>query len=309
MLIPFFSIFLLILKIGNLSAQNQNIPETLSSEKKNINTTKKYYDDSKRGWYWYEDPPPKEKDEQKKEEKKEIKEAKKIPSLEDYTTDQLWNMHPDEFSKLLNEIHKKAVQYPTEENMYEYLLIQDIARRKSLAVANVQMAMTQKYPEFDVGKDYPLATPGRNVYIQQTTGEIENKIQNSRDDFGLIFFYSPACKYCHEQAKINQFFYDKYKWEIKNVDITKNNNVSRIFNIETVPYIILVYKYNSQDYIPITAGVSSLDEMESKIFRGIKLLAKEDTIENYSKYNFQKGTTQDTTIYQETKKIKIPKKK
>ena len=286
MLVLYFSLFYLCV-ISAGYAEDITQTETTQTEIKQ----KMYYDDYKKGWYWYE----KITKEPKEQEKKESKKAeRKLPSLKEYTKESLWNMHPDDFQAVLTEFHKKAVMKPTEENMYEYLIVYDIARRKALAVTNVQMAMIQKHPEFDVGNEYPVATPGRSAYVRQTMSEVKDKISSGRDDYGLIYFYSDGCEFCKEQSNILKYFIERYGWEVKNINIQENSAMAARFNVERVPHIMLIYR-KSSDYLPVSAGVISLTEMEEKVYRGMKLLAGEITLQEYSTYDFQKGGSFDTT--------------
>ena len=267
---------------------------------------KKYYDDLKRGWYWYEKAPEKPKEAKKEKERKERKEgkegkeekalARKLPSLKDYTTGELWNMHPDDFRKLLDDFHKKAIMKPTEENMYEYLMVYDIARRKALAVTNVQMAMIQKHPELNVGSDYPVAAPGRSAYTRETGREITDRIAGGRHDYGLVYFYADACGYCTEQGNILKYFIDRYGWETKKINVNESPRMASRFNVGNVPSLMLIYK-GSDDYFPVSAGVVSLNDMEERIYRGMRLLAGETTMEDYSIYDFQRGGAFDTGRY------------
>ena len=116
----------------------------------------------------------------------------------------------------------------------------------------------------------------------------------ARDDFGLLFFYSPTCEYCEEQEQIMRYFEDRYGWEIKRIDFTQESTLADMFGVTIVPTILLVYR-NSKEAIPVSAGVISLSEMEDKIYRGIRLLAGEITPEEYSIYDFQKGGGFDVT--------------
>lgn len=52
--------------------------------------------------------------------------------------------------------------------------------------------------------------------------------------------------------------------------------------------MILIYS-KSQDFIPVASGVTSLNEIEERLYRGIKLLRGEITPEEYSMYEFQRG--------------------
>ena len=244
---------------------------------------KPFYEDYKRGWYWYEKEKPKEP-----EKKEEPMPPHRLPSLKDYAPDVLWNMHPDDFQALLLDFQKKAVMAPTEANVREYYFVQDIARRKSLAFANVTAAVMQKYPELSVAKDYPTATPGRSALTRQERDEITRKIQEAKGNYALLFFYSPTCPYCVEQQAILRFFEERYAWEVKKIDITEETALASMFNVTTVPTILLVYRY-SQEPIVISAGVVSLDDMEDRLYRGIRLLSGEITPEEYSLYEFQRG--------------------
>lgn len=291
------------LNVDKLNVKDSLTSSSLTSGASAQPEQKTYYDDRKRGWYWYERIPEKPKETKEKQEKKQEPKpeqkpeerivTRKLPSLKEYSTEQLWNMHPDDFQKLLTEFHKKAVMKPTEENMYEYLVVYDIARRKSLAVANVQTAMMQKHPEFNVGSDYPVVSPGRGAYTRATSKEITNKIASGKNDFGLIYFYADNCEYCIEQNNILKYFIDKYGWETKKIEVNSNPRIASRFNVENVPYLMLIYK-KSDDYFPVSAGVISLNDMEERIYRGMRLLAGEITMDEYSIYDFQKGGTFDT---------------
>jgi len=154
-----------------------------------------YYSDQKRGFWWYDDPKPEEKKEEAKVPEVAVQSPKKerrLPKLKDYPVEQLYKMHPDDFVALLNDFEKKAVMDPSEENLHDYYVVQDIARRKSLAFANTASYVWQKYPELTVNKDAPTTTPGRNAAMKLRTDDVDNKLIAERDDFGLIYFFSPT---------------------------------------------------------------------------------------------------------------------
>ncbi len=118
--------------------------------------TDSFYQKSRQGWFWYQNPPAKEEKEKKK---KPVK--RQLPSLAQYSIQELWNMYPDDFQKLLNIIQKKAVQAPTEANITDYLTMQDIARRKALAYTSATMYVTQKHSDrFTINSVYPTTRPG-----------------------------------------------------------------------------------------------------------------------------------------------------
>ena len=245
---------------------------------------KAYYGDAKRGWWWYEKIPL----EKKEPEKKTGDGEKRSPHLSDYAMEELWNMYPDDFQAVLMAFQKKAVQVPSENNVREYYVVQDIARRKSLAFANASAAVMQKYPDLSVATDYPITAPGRNAAVSQRTEEVESRIRGAREEFALIYFSSAGCPYCAEEGSILGRFVEKYGWDIREIDAEREPAVSSVFGIETTPTLLLVYR-GSSDHITVSAGVASLAEIEEKLYRGIRLLKNEITPEEYSLYEFQRG--------------------
>ena len=168
----------LLLALGFLSAFRAAAEETT------------FYQESKHGWFWYEDPPPEQEKDLPAEQT--IGESHPPPSLDSYTIDDLWTMHPDDFQNLLNVLQKKAVQAPTEPNILEYLTMQDIARRKALAYTNATMYVTQKYGElFNVNHVYPTAGPGVTARVSRQNDEIFQTINRAGADHACFFSSVP----------------------------------------------------------------------------------------------------------------------
>lgn len=254
---------------------------------------KSFYDDSRHGWWWYQEEPTRDKN---KDEKKEDKPARVLPSLKEYTMEQLWNMHPDDFQPLAKEFLKKAVQTPTIETVREFYIMLDIARMKSHVFQNVAGAVWQMYPELSLNADLPSATAGRVAQIKMTNKETVNKIKDSSRDFALVYFYAENCEFCRVQDEVLEYFIDKYGWEVKRVEIRGNPELAERFGVKITPYLMLIYR-ESRDHFPVSIGVSSLDEMEDRIYRGIRLLSGEVSPEAYSMYEFQRGGKMDPSIY------------
>ena len=249
-----------------------------------VSASASYYTDSATGWWWYQKEP--EKQAEKPARKK--KPAKPAPSLKDYTYEQIWEMHPDQFQEFAEALKKKAVQKPSEENVKEYFEVQEIARKKALAFSNVAQFVWQKYPELTTKKDYPITTPGNLARIAQINEERQRVLRDNRDGFALIYFQRPDCSYCDEQSRILDWFTNETGWTVKRVNIQENPGLAAKFSVEITPTLILIQKGN-QDYLPVSAGVISADEIEDKAYRAVRLLKGDISPEEYSLYEFQKG--------------------
>ncbi len=262
----------LLIIAGNAIASNQD------------NT--KFYADTRHGWFWYEDPSPIQEEKTENKEKKSTREV----SLENYTVQKLWNMYPDDFQELLNKIQKKAVQNPTEQNILEYLSMQDIARRKALAYTNATMYVTQKHAAvFNANQVYPTTAPGVTARVTMQSREIANTINQAGFNHALIFFKSPRCGFCKKQEQILAYFEDKYRWPIKTIDISRNMNAAARFNITVTPTLLLVKK-GQEDYMTVSTGVIALTELERKIYRAIRFMSGKTKSDNFLMYDFQKGS-------------------
>lgn len=247
-----------------------------------------WWDRSKEGWFWYQDPPI----EAELEAPQEPEAAAPKPTARDFSLEELWSLHPERFQEIYTNTLNAAVQHPSEPNVKDWYRMQDISRRKSVQFANVAAYVAQTNPEFNYIKDSPLAAPGRKALYQQQFGDIETAIHEGRQTHGLLFFYSRGCGYCAPQAEILQAFTNKYRWEIKGVDIDAEPGLAARFDIETTPTILLVNQEVSRPF-PVAVGVISLAQIEQNIYRGMRLLGGGLEPSDYSLYEFQRGSALD----------------
>lgn len=254
-----------------------------------------FYHNSKEGWFWYQDPVPVMPEHEESPSAPAERPLPRDISLRNYSMESLWTMHPDDFQALLTGLQKKAVQYPTEQNILEYLSMQDIARRKALAYANASQYVTQKRADlFNISQVYPSSTPGSLARVQMQQDEIARTIQNSQNDHALLFFIAPGCGFCDKQAQILAYFTSKYHWQIKAVDIQQEPNLALRFNIQTTPTLLLI-RQDQDAFMPIAIGVATLPEIERNLFQAIRAMRGDTSPESFTTYEFQKGSALDPT--------------
>ena len=270
-----------------------------SEEQKNSESQLFYKNSGKEGWWWYKDYVKEQKKEEKKKQqteqaKQEPKQEPKteIKPLQEYSFQELMQMHPEELKKIYEHYLNLAVQKPTEENVYNFYNIQDVVRKKSLAFANVSGYVWQKYPELSTEKDVPIVGPGITQKARLTMQEIQSYVRSVNQDFGLIVFVAPGCHYCETQLGILKYA-ERDGVYVKVVDIAQNLVAKAKFGIETTPTIILVDK-NSGQYMPISSGVVSLEDIYIRIEKAMRVLRGEKP-EHYGIYEYQKGGGLDVT--------------
>lgn len=254
--------------------------------------TNEFYNDKYRGWYWFEDPPVEEDEgEQAKISEPESKES----SLDDYTYDEIWSMNTDAFQKLSDDIRKKAVREPSEKNVLEYALLQDIARRKAAAFAGTYMLVSQKYPYLGNRDVSPITTPGLKARNALQRESIEQALVENRENFGMFVFTGDGCGFCDAQVSILEYFQKEYGWTVKYADIdggTQSANLAARHGITQVPAILLVHR-ESGESMPVSQGVVSMADLSHRLYRTIKYMNGERSPEQYFLYDYESGSGAD----------------
>ena len=258
-----------------------------------------YYQERMWGWYWNEEFTQEKMESKDKEEIGQAgkeKESGRYPTLKDYTYGDLWNMHPDDFTELTEKINKKAVQYPTEENLLETIILNDIARRKSVAFAGVYTLVTQKHPQYNSLDSYPTNNPGRLALRDTMQDSISEVLASAKDDFGLIIFTRDYCRFCEAQkAIIDRYLHLNYQWNVKEANISNDFQSAKMaesMGVDTVPAVFLIYRLTGES-MPISTGVMSFDELRNKLYWAIRYMRKEVSPEQYFLYDFQEGSGRD----------------
>ena len=262
----------------------QNVIDSLNrSSEEPGNNERSFYGNNKQGWWWYQQEP---------EEDPKTPEKKRLPEMKDFSYQQLWNMYPDDFHELLNTFMKKAVQKPDEKTVMDYLMMQDIARRKSLAFAAVMSYVNQKNQELGTQSVYPFTAPGQSAMVSMRVRAQEQTLAGAREQFALIMFTRKGCDFCVAQASILEFFVNKYGWPVRAVDMDDNPNMAAKFNITMAPTLIMVDK-DSKQSIPISVGVMSMSDLVLKIYRSVRFMRGEITPQQWFMHDFERGKSND----------------
>ena len=268
------------------------------------NSTKGYYKDTpKKGWWWYEDPvkeqPEKEEkpkakieEQSKQEERKEEKQEEPVKPLYEYTYEELLRMPVEKFKKIYEHYENLAVSNPTEENVYYYYNILDIARKKSLLFTMQSMYVWQKYPELSTARDVPVIPPGIYKKTEAMESEIMSYVRSKKDNYGLILFASTKCPYCSIQLNILNRFVRDYGWDLKVIYLDYDKKAAEVFGIETVPSIILVHR-DSGEWFPVSSGVVSIQEIQERILVSVRQIEGDIQPEKWGLYKFQENTSLD----------------
>lgn len=287
-----------------------------------FNTGLRYNESPARGWWWYQDyhadkrerfqekdllPDRNQKHVLEHEEKQQNRtdfpmerevadkqnRQKKFKPLSDYTYEELLRMPVSEFRELYNYYLELAVSDPTEENIYNYLNLQEVLVKKAIAFTSAYQYVQQKYADYFSGGFYPITRPGIEALQRARLAEIDAALRYVKDDFGLVLFVKRECPYCLVQAQILEYMVAE-GFKVRYVDVDKFPRFASEFGVEIVPTILLVHR--SGRALPIGSGVISLDEIKRRIYGVWKIWSGIESPESYSLYLFERGTPLDPKV-------------
>lgn len=214
-----------------------------------------FFDKHNEGWHWYIDPtlPQEEK-----------------PSTQATPTEQV-----QAYKKKLELLLHKAIMQPSYQNIKAYQLMQKDLMDRSQHFANVWMQVVYQNPELDNTVKFPVNQKARHIYLDNQQSKIENSIYKLRNQYGLFFFFSSKCRYCHQFAPIVARFAKHYDWRVIPISLDgkgvaefpefmPDNGLAAKWNVTALPSLFAVNPETSH-ILPVAFGLTSIQQMETRI--------------------------------------------
>lgn len=232
------------------------------------------------GWNFYC------QDEQKEEAKEVKTESKKLiqapQSQEDYA------QKLAEIKKTLDDKKAKAVIYPTEDNIKDYMAYQKTVLDRSGTFADQWRRVLWKTPTLDYTLQRPVSKVGKESWTDKRNADVESAVRNINDRYGVFFLFSGSCPHCHRYSPILKAFQQKYGISIIAVSMdggslpewpkfmVNHGQIARMgIDNNTVPATLLFDK-KTRKIIPIGFGVLAHSELEERIYAQTKLEVGDD---------------------------------
>lgn len=188
-----------------------------------------------------------------------------------------------EIKQTLEDKKAKAVVYPTEENIKDYMSYQRFVLDKSSNFADVWRRTLWKTPELDYTQFRPTAKMAKEAWTDKRNSDVSETIRKINDRYGIFFIFQGSCPYCHKYAPILKSFQEKYGITIMAVSmdggglpgwdkflINKGQVEKMGLTTQAVPATILFDK-ETRKFIPVGFGVLSHSELEERIYAITKL--------------------------------------
>lgn len=214
------------------------------------------------GWHFYCDPKHDGKSELTKEQ--ETENAKQELGL---------------IKQKLDDLKITAVMNPTVENIKSYIAFQQQQLDKASAFSKKWQEVTWQTPELDSLVKNPISTIGNEVRGEIKREATGNVLAHLNERYGLFFFYSSKCVYCHKFSPIVKVFASHYKLEVMAVSmdggllpewsttVINNGEAERLgMTGKPVPAVILFDSKNKK-VIPVGFGLLTFDQLEERIYR------------------------------------------
>ncbi len=176
--------------------------------------------------------------------------------------------------ELENRLHVAWVD-PSLKNIQAYQELQKDMMDRAEFFSGMWMKVLYNNPHLDHTLITPVNHKSRHLYFDQKKQEITETIQNLANEYGLFFIFDSRCPYCQEFSPVVKLFSKTYNWEVLAISADggslteyprplENNGIINKWKIEAFPALFAVNPSTS-DVIPIAYGMTSLDEIESRI--------------------------------------------
>lgn len=162
----------------------------------------------------------------------------------------VWTMKPDSLRTLINEALSFAQTDPTDETrMLDYIKLQGVAMRRAKSFQEAWGDVLLKYPILDATVQRAPTQAGTTAFVTAEKEDRATAIQDLKGQMGLIYFYSPSCRYCQEQLTILQSFAEKWSWaNISAVNVDGRPDVVAEYGIQTVPDLWVAGNFQGETY-------------------------------------------------------------
>jgi len=220
-----------------------------------------FFKEQAAGWHWYQHP---------------VIEEPKSPVTAKASPTQIINAYKEQLEK---KLHLALVQ-PTINNIKAYQELQRDLMQRSQHFAHKWMQVIYEHPQLDHTLVAPVNQKARHIYLDAEKQLIATTITELKEQYGLFFFFSGACQYCHEFAPIVKEFSAKYGWQVVAISVdggkvaefkeaVVDHGLVTKWQIPRLPALLAVNPRTEQ-ILPLAFGLTTLAELETRVMALIK---------------------------------------
>lgn len=229
-----------------------------------------FFNQQAEGWHWYEVLPAEEEREEKGKELNGSQDSS-VGFSKPKSSTELVKAYKQELERRLNQ----AWVNPTPRNLKAYQEMQQDMMERSETFSKTWMQVLYENPSLDHTLIAPVNQKARHVYLDEEKRQIQETIKALSQTYGLFFFFSGNCPYCHQFAPIVKMFSERYGWEVMAISMDggalkefplpeSDNGLFTAWKGEVLPSLYAVNP-NTGQVLPVAYGLTSLDQMEERI--------------------------------------------
>ena len=179
--------------------------------------------------------------------------------------------------KRVEDLRNIAIINPSEQNIRNYLNIQNFVIEKASTFADVAQRVIWATPELDptvTGR--PVNAKALEVFDREQAGARTNTVAQLSQTHALFFFFRSDCPYCHQFAPLLRDFEAKFGLKIVPISVDGgglpefrnprvDNGIARTLDVRQVPALFLAEPSGGK-ITPIGYGVLSESELLERIY-------------------------------------------
>jgi len=227
-----------------------------------------FYDNRERGWFFFEDLF--KKKEAEETQKQAPQEAALFPPSDLSPVERM-----KEMKRRLKDVKYRAIIEPTVENQLAYKKFEQKIMQQSEVFADAGQKALLVDPHLDERVENPTAQSARPIVMRLESDKRTAKLKALSSRYGLFFYFSSDCQYCHLFSPVVKMFQEKYGWDviaismdgkgIKEFPDYRTDNGSAVENkIEYFPALML-FDAKTNHLQPFQYGFTTLDALEEKV--------------------------------------------
>lgn len=246
-----------------------------------------FYERKAEGWFWYDDPVP------VPEPKEEPAKKEPIPTpVETNPKNQKPAPPPPMSSAWIRENMQKymdrAIDKPTPENIQAFLLLQQVAMKKSQQFTAAAKSNIAGNPLLDAVSSNPVASGLKDKLKQEANNQKQKAISHIQKSAGIFYFFESDCIPCSANTQTINYI-ENSGYHVTRISIDGKNipgstvpfkedkGHAQKLGITTLPAYFMASQ--SGEFAPLGQGLISVSELNDRVLlraKEIGLISKSD---------------------------------
>jgi conjugal transfer pilus assembly protein TraF len=214
-----------------------------------------FFADSKRGWFFYEI---------KEVESEDNNATVVVPSA-----DVLNSMTSDQLRDTIKSAKKISIMNPTEDNVSNYIVLQNFATKKSDEFMKVWKQVVLKNPQLDLTQDSSKGKFSSKAYKDIKDRKFKEFIDANLDRIAIVTFYNQNDKEKNiVHNRVMSFLETDFsKLEYRYLNIKEFEDMAIRLKVDVTPALFMVYRNNNDEanFYRLGTGLVTKDKILSNM--------------------------------------------